>query len=170
MSGLLQAAYEGDIARMKQLLAEGASITERDADGWGVLVYAARNAQYTAMQWLLLEGGASIGEVGLYFNETIWNELTFRSQNPCTVQLSALLKVMVMLEDAPMSFLARISRQDHELCDRGRQLRAQLPSYLEQQRGTIVRNCPLPAVLQFVVIAYAKITPEEMWADRLLIP
>jgi hypothetical protein len=79
-------------------------------------MYAARNAQYTIMQWLLLEGGASIGEVGLYSNETMWNVLTLRSQNPCAVQLSALLKVMVMLEDAPMSFLARILRQDHELC------------------------------------------------------
>jgi ankyrin repeat protein len=66
MSGLMKAAHYGDIARMKQLFSEGASITERDAYGYGVLHYAAANAQYTAMRWLLTEAGASINEVGIH--------------------------------------------------------------------------------------------------------
>jgi hypothetical protein len=48
-------------------------------------------------------------------------------------------------------------------------LQAKLPSYLEQQRATIVANCPLPAVLQSLVIDYAAPTPEDMWTDGLRI-
>jgi hypothetical protein len=40
MAGLLVAAQMGDIARMKELLAEGASITERGLHGWGVVLFA----------------------------------------------------------------------------------------------------------------------------------
>jgi hypothetical protein len=43
MSGLLGAKSHGDFTGMKQLLAEGVSITERDKYGWGVPYYAARN-------------------------------------------------------------------------------------------------------------------------------
>jgi hypothetical protein len=64
MSGLLSYAYEGDIAKRKQLLAEGANIAEKDACGCGVLQYAAANAQHKAMQWLLVKGGANAGELG----------------------------------------------------------------------------------------------------------
>jgi hypothetical protein len=44
MSGLLLSAGCGDVARMKQLLAEGANIAELDENGWGVIRYAAYNA------------------------------------------------------------------------------------------------------------------------------
>jgi ankyrin repeat protein len=56
--GLLRAANYGDIRRMKELLAQGADITERDKDGWGVLQYAGYDAQYMTMRWLLTEAGA----------------------------------------------------------------------------------------------------------------
>lgn len=106
MSGLLDAAYRGDGATMKQLLVEGASITERDVDSCGVLHYAAANAQHTAMRWLLLEAGASIGKVEHEAHSSVWNYLVFRGQNSYDgdLQLSAVLKVMVMLEDAPCQF------------------------------------------------------------------
>jgi hypothetical protein len=82
-------------------------------------------------------------------------------------ELSSLLKVMVMLDDAPAAFVATLSPHHAKLCARGCQLRAQLPSYLEQQRVAVVAHCPLPGVLQSLVAAYAVVTPEDMWADGL---
>jgi hypothetical protein len=84
-----------------------------------------------------------------------------------TAELSSLLKVMVMLEDAPAYFIGKLSQQNTEICTEGRQFRAQLPSYLEQQRAVVVVHCPLPAVLQSLVAAYATTTPEDMWTDGL---
>ena len=102
------------------------------------------------------------------FQETVWGCTTTRAL-PNTAELSSLLKVMVMLEDAPADFIARLSPHDAELCTRGRQSRAQLPSCREQQRAAVVAHCPLPAVLLPLVVsaAYAATTPEDMWADGL---
>ena len=75
---------------------------------------------------------------------------------------------MVMCDDAPNFFIARLSPQHAELATRGRQLRAQLPEYLDQQRASVFAHCPLPAVLQPLVAAYAATTPEDMWKDGLI--
>jgi hypothetical protein len=166
-SELFDAAFDGDIARMKRLLAQGADITERDNVGWGVLLFAAANTQYTAMQWLLTEAGASMFELGDHANERLWDELNLEHQTSDAAQLSSLLKIMVMLQDANADFVARVMPEHAELCKRGWQFRAQLPSYLEQKRVTIVTNCPSPAVLQSLVNTYAATTPEDMWADGL---
>jgi ankyrin repeat protein len=146
MSGLLDAAYRGDIARMERLLAEGADITERDESGWGVLLWASLNDQYPAMRWLLAEAGASMGEVGNEVHATIWNnhyigtdEHSLRAEE----SRSALLKVMMMLEDVPPDFIAKLRSQYAELCTQGKQYRAQLPTYVNQQRASIVTYCPL---------------------------
>jgi hypothetical protein len=69
-----------------------------------------------------------------------------------------LLKVIIMLEDAPAEFIEHLTPLHAELCRRGRLLRAALPSYLQQQRVSLVAHCPLPAVLQSLVIAYAVTT------------
>jgi hypothetical protein len=108
-------------------------------------------------------------EVGNDILETVWDYLYLQNGDAYNypAELSALLKVMVMLEDAPATFIARLLPQHAELCRQGRQLRAQLPSYLGQQRATIVADCTLPGVLQSLVIGYAAITPEDMWADGL---
>jgi hypothetical protein len=59
------------------------------------------------------------------------------SKEISSIGLSELLKVMVMLEDAPTAFIVipNLPPQYTDICTRGRQLRAQLPSYLEQQRA-----------------------------------
>ena len=49
----------------------------------------------------------------------------------------------------------------------GRQLRARLPSYLEQQQALVLEHCPLPAVLQPLVAAYADPSRDDIWATRL---
>jgi hypothetical protein len=81
--------------------------------------------------------------------------------------LASLLKVMVLLTDAPPDFVAKLSPMHAELATRGRQLRAQLPSYLEQQRALVVAHCPLPAALQPLVYGLAVPTPEDMWTEGL---
>jgi hypothetical protein len=67
--------------------------------------------------------------------------------------LASLLKVMVLLADAPPDFVAKLSPAHAKLARRGRQLHAQLPSYLEQQRALVVVHCPLPAAFQPIVYA-----------------
>ena len=77
-----------------------------------------------------------------------------------------------MLGDAPGYFIAKLSDYHSgltEITTRGCQSRAQLPSYLEQQRAAVVDDCPLPAVLLPLVAAYAATTPEDMWSYGLRI-
>jgi hypothetical protein len=111
----------------------------------------------------LEEQGALLSESDNY-GDTVWRILNLRGDEGA--ELSSLLKVMVMLEDAP-AFIAKLSLQHAFICMQGRQFRAQLPSYLEQQRAAVVAHCPLPAVLQSLVAEYAVTTPEDMWADGL---
>jgi hypothetical protein len=173
MAGLLDAAADGNIARMQRLLAGGADITEVNHVGQGVLIYAARSGKYTAMGWLLVEAGASISEVVVdnYRDVPVyWNMLRtyITGKNwPYRAEFSSLLKIMVMLEDAPAYFIRKLSPEHATICTRGKKLRAQLPTYLEQQRARIVTYCPLPDVLHSLVITYAATTPEDMWTYGL---
>jgi hypothetical protein len=164
---LLFAVIHGHIPIIQCLLNEGGSnLDERTLlDGASVLVLAARYGCFHAIQYLLEEQGASMSEIDDR-GRTVWSELSFHRRNG-SAELSSLLKVMVMLEDAPASFIAKLSPQHAELWTRGLQLRPQLPFYLEQQRAAVVVHCPLPAVLQSVVAAYTATTPEDMWADGL---
>jgi hypothetical protein len=146
---------------MHWLLSEGESIRGRSA-----MLLAARSSRFHAVQYLLEEQGASMTEHD-NCGETVWDFVSSGIQTRMNVALSSLLKVMVMLKDAPAAFIAEISPQHAELCTRGHQLRAQLPSYLEQQRAAVVAHCSLPGVLRSVVTAYAVTTPEDMWADGL---
>jgi hypothetical protein len=65
------------------------------------------------------------------------------------------------------AFVANLSPQHAELCTRGRQLRDRLPAFLEQQEASVGTHCPLPAVLQAMVTAYARPTREDLWSDDL---
>jgi hypothetical protein len=78
-----------------------------------------------------------------------------------------LLQTMLLLGDAPRRFLADLSAHDTELCIRGRELRARLPTYTEEQEASVVAHCPLPAALQPIVAAYAAPTAEDVWSDGL---
>jgi hypothetical protein len=70
---------------------------------------------------------------------------------------------MVMLDDAPPTFVVKVSPAQAEITERGRDFRAQLPSYLEQQRALVFDHSPLPPVLLPIVSEYAATTPEDMW-------
>jgi hypothetical protein len=164
----VRAASQGHIPIMHWLLTEGgSSLAERDLLDAHALSLTARCGHFAAMQYLLEEQGASI-TVRDRYGDTVWNDLWTHCRGiGIGIGLISLLKVMVMLEDAPADFIVHLSPQHAELCTRGRQLRAQLPSYLEQQWAAVVTHCSLPAVLQSLVAAYAVTTPEDMWADGL---
>jgi hypothetical protein len=165
-TALLEAAFCGHIQIMHWLLTEGgSSLTEKDTDGTHALSQTASNSHFPAMQYLLKEQGASIKEKDNN-GDTVWDELNFWGDESAA-ELSSLLKVMVMLDDAPADFNTRLLQQHADICTQGRQLRAQLPSYLEQQRAAVVAHCFLPAVLQCLVAAYAVTTPDDMWTDGL---
>jgi hypothetical protein len=167
-TSFLYAVCQGHIPIMHLLLTEGgSSLAERTTTGTRALLVAAGSGRFAAMQWLLQEQGAKMTEHDE--SNTVWNYLhlsVHRAMNDA--ELSSLLKVVVMLEDAPFDLCCFIlPPHDVELCTRGRQLRAQLPSYLEQQRAVVVVQCPLPVVLHSLVAAYAVTTANDMWADGL---
>jgi hypothetical protein len=164
-SAFLQAAYYGHIPIIHWLLTEGGSkLTEKDVLDTPALIVAARERRFPAMQYLLEERGALVSERDR-FGRTVWGSIFLRGYS--SVELSSLLKVMVILEDAPAGFIVRLSAKHADICTRGRQLREELPFYMEQQRATVVAHCPLPVVLQSIVVVYAATTPEDMWTDGL---
>jgi len=50
------AAFEGDVEKMKKLVAEGADINEGNNRGWTALMYACRYRHEEAVQWLIDQG------------------------------------------------------------------------------------------------------------------
>jgi hypothetical protein len=150
---------------MHWLLTEGgSSLTEKDIHGICALAQAARCGHFPAMQYLLEERGALLNERDNY-GRTVWSSIHLPGDD--NIELLSLLKVMVMLDDAPADFIAKLSPRSADICTRGRQLRAQLPSYLEQQRAAVAAHCSLPAVLQSLVATYAATTLDDMWTDGL---
>jgi hypothetical protein len=87
--------------------------------------------------------------------------------HPGDEELSCLLQAMVMLEDAPDNFIGELLPHHTALCVRGRHLRAQLPWHQERQAGKVAAHCPLIAVLQSLVAAYAVTQSDEMWITEL---
>jgi hypothetical protein len=169
ITAIMLAAANGDATMLNFLHAAGASITERNDHGHSAVRYALSYGKLPIVQYFFQEAGARISDATDDDGITVWNLLRLIIQGADPVALTSLLilKIMVMLGDAPPDFVAKLSPAHAELTTRGRQLRAQLPSYLEQQRATVVAHCPLPAVLQPLVGAYAALTPEDMWADGL---
>jgi hypothetical protein len=82
--------------------------------------------------------------------------------------MSLLIKMITLLFDALADASDGIPSQNVEIIEEGRQLRARLPAYLEQRSALLVTHCPLPAVLQEVVAAYAEPTRADVWDSRLL--
>jgi hypothetical protein len=131
------------------------------------LAFAAMRDNYPLVQWLI-EKGAKLPTGIWKYLESHWTLERTR-----VAELSSLLKVLTLLPISPdhdrflPAFVARLLPQHAELCTRGRQLRARLPAYLEQQRASICTHCLLPAVLQDMVTAYALPTPEDLWSYGL---
>jgi hypothetical protein len=144
----------------------GADVTIVWIDGVTPLKAAVAEGHYALARWLIEEGGAILTQVNVAGGSTVWSELLDSiSESADTADLAALLKVMVLLDDAPADVIAELSPAHAKIATRGRQLRAQLPSYLERQRALVVAHCPLPSALQPLVAGYAAPTPEDMWAE-----
>jgi hypothetical protein len=165
-TAIMVAAWHDHSTIVKFLQAAGASVVEKDDTGCSALHCAALNGNLSLVQYFLQEAGASITDA-TNNGATVWTILNFKDTD--TVALASLLKVMVMLDEAPSHFVAKLSPAHAALVTRGRQFRTQLPPYLDQQRASVVEHCPLPAVLQSIVAAYTATTPEHMWADGLRI-
>jgi ankyrin repeat protein len=143
-TAIMVAAMHGSATTVKFLQAAGASITEKDYDGWSALHYAAHNGRMSLLQYFFQEAGASIS-AAVDDCRSVWDMLVLEDADP--MELASLLKLMVMLGDAPPAFVAKLSPAHAEITTRGRNYRAQLPSYLEQQRASVIEHCPLPPVL-----------------------
>jgi hypothetical protein len=161
----------GELSNVKWLIGENwVSVSVKDSYNATAILHAVLQGCYRIAQWLLEEGGASISDRHVS-GETVWERFEIDLPGDWIIDVdadrSSLLKVMVMLADAPDFFIADVLLQDAKICKRGKQFRAQLPSYLEQQQAAVVTHCPLPGVLQSIVVAYATTTPEDMWADGL---
>jgi hypothetical protein len=163
-TAIMVAAGRGHTETVKVLQAAGASITEKDDYGCSALHYAASYGNLSLLQNLLQEAGARISDETNDV-ETVWDLLGLPGANP--VALTSLLKIMVMLDDAPPTFVVGLSPANAELTTRGRHFRAQLPSYLEQQRASVFEHCPMPRVLLTIISEYAATTPDDMWTYEL---
>jgi hypothetical protein len=163
---------------MKDLLAEGVSTTEIDNNGWSVLLYAATDAQYTTMWWLLLEAEGIIGELTNDATLTVWSEFNIKGSG--YDELSAMLKIMVMLEDAPANFFSNLHSSNFNyrtpgfapgVSSSGPSCRLTWPGATKagNKGQRFVAHCPLLVMKQSIVITYAATiaAPEDMWADGL---
>jgi hypothetical protein len=141
-----------------------ADVNRAKPDGTTPLFIAAYRGNQGVMRWLLAEGGASVDERSPQ-GHTLWQMMKLEEADDA--ELALLLQTMVLVADAPLEFIAKLSSQHTDLCVRGRQLRTQLPVYLQQQRASIFAQCPLPRVLLPLVAKYAATTSEDIWTDGL---
>jgi hypothetical protein len=132
--------------------------------------------------WLLVFGGARITAPSLFGDTTrdkiqwcgflhVWGYrnprgLTFPIHGT-DADVSSLLKVMVMLHDAPSIFIERLRPHDAEIATKGLMYRKHLAQYLEQQKSTIIEDCDLPLVLLNLIVDFAATTTEDMWEHGL---
>jgi hypothetical protein len=158
-----------DIPTVQQLYEKGAaSVLEADRDGMIALALATHFGRDGIVEFN--KHGSNIG----FGKEShlILGSLSLISYNhndesgAAMISLLKVAKIITLLGTLPsfeQGFLLH-----HELIDKGRQLRAQLPAYLEQRCALIVTHCPLPTVLQKVVAAYADLTYADVWESGLL--
>jgi ankyrin repeat protein len=66
MSALEESIREGDLDKVKRLVAEGADVKEAGADGYTALLEAAHCGDIPIMHWLLTEGGSSLTEQNIH--------------------------------------------------------------------------------------------------------
>jgi hypothetical protein len=147
----------------------GVRILDRDVHRNTALAHAAKFSgpkRYSLIEWLLEQGGALITVVTMLRGESksLWDILKVPSRNPKFVSL---LRVMVLLGDAPSDFIVKLSDysgdpRPAQIAAWGPQIRALRPSYLEQQQASVDAHFPLPAVLLSIIIAYVEPTAKDM--------
>jgi ankyrin repeat protein len=166
-STLFLAVAQGHTAMAQWFIKErGADVNKVTNGGLTAFTSCLAHGRHALAQWMLEEGGATINQDNDDGGISPWSALCAGpTQVADTADLAALLKVMVLLDDAPAYVIDTLSPAHAKIATRGRQLRAQLPSYLKRQRALVVAHCLLPSALQPIVAGYAAPTPEDMWAE-----
>jgi hypothetical protein len=169
---MLNCAKSGDVEGFRWLLAGGAKGAAgfegheggSDVDMLPALMMAASCGRLTTVQLILMiEPSTNLMEdtrLG-----TVWSRLEQHTQTGDDDALSSLLKVMLLLQNAPADFPRFLKPQHAHIVTQGQQLRMLLPAYLDQQHALLITNCPLLTVLQPLVTAYAAPTHADMWGD-----
>jgi hypothetical protein len=144
----------------------GARISDTEGNGMTALMWAAYNSHFYVVQWLLEEGSANITDTVVVHGKSrsLWNHIRSKSEGSA-VELTSLIKFMVLIVDAPPDFIAKMTPHDAKIALWGRRIRILRPLYLKQQEASIEALCPLPTVLHSIVAAYAEPTPECMWTE-----
>jgi ankyrin repeat protein len=179
-NALMGAAVFGHTSVVQWLLRTAeAHIADKDQQGATVLSLAAKCGRYSTVQWLLEEGGANITDISANMSDmtlseppdelepkSVWDSVADNLWLcPDESELTSLLKVMVLLGDAPTNFIYKLPLEYAVIIVRGTPIRALRPLYREQQQASVDAHCPLPAVLLAIVTAYAEPTIEDMWTD-----
>jgi hypothetical protein len=166
---LLYAASGGNIDVCRFLLERGATLTEANEDGNNVLLRACYGYPRLAA-WLLTEGGASL-ECKNIEGESVWDSLIvgISHNHVDEADLSHLLRVMLLIGDAPANFADTLSPALQALVLEGGQLRARLPAYLVRRRTVLDTHCPvLLPELRDLVHGYMELTTtDELCATGL---
>jgi ankyrin repeat protein len=162
------ASRKGHLTLVRCLIKDfGADVHQADQDGVSPLFITAYQGNLRVVHWLLVEGGASVDDIYGSQGFTLWNTLNSLWNAYDVAEMTSLLQTMVLLANAPLSFIAKLSHQHAKLWKRGKFLRTQLPVYRDLQSAYIATVCPLPGVLQPLVAEYAAPTSEDIWTDGL---
>jgi hypothetical protein len=174
-SALFVGAALGHVAVVRCMIKElGADVNQATHKGGTPLFMVAKRGFMAGVQCLVSEGGADVNQAllsvawllsegGVDISMSLWNWIDLDEADDA--DLAALLRVMVLLADPPPDFLSDLSPAHALIAARGALLRAEMPSYVEQQRALIVDHCFLPAVLLPCGASYAAPTRDDMWTD-----
>jgi hypothetical protein len=165
---LLNAASEGNQDVCQYFLEEGgATLTEADDRGNNVLFCALNQGHPRLAAWLLTEGRASLEYKNLD-DDSAW-DLLLHEEVKDEAEFSRLLRVMLLMGDAPAHFADTLSPALQALVLEGGRLRAWLPAYLVRRQALLDMHCPaLLPPLRALVHGYMELTTtDELWATSL---
>jgi hypothetical protein len=154
------------------LVEGGANVAIMTNDGHSALSLAAVNCRILIMQHLLEHGKATI-ENATADGQSLWDVLSPRFASATwtrktVVEMTALLRVMVLRGAPPVEVVAHMSREHALVVEEGARLRARVPAYLARRRAMLNEHRPLIAPLHDLVHSYEELTTtEELWATGL---
>jgi hypothetical protein len=174
VTALILAADSDHLDVVQCLVTElGASIGNEDNHSGTALLVSARSGHYAILRWFLEHTDASM-LVAKYAGGTVWDNLTYylgdsnAESDEDLVELTALLRVMVLRSAPPATLVALLSPEPTRVVQEGARLRARLPAYFLRRRALMDALCPVLPPLLDLVHGYMELTTtEELWATGL---